>query len=72
MISLVEYTAEKLGTLGYTVHQPALLCFLGGLQYTWKKGRGLILSRSHLSMWFELMGKMGSCQDSRMWAPGQL
>lgn len=37
-----------------------------------KKGRCLILSCSHLSMWFELMEKMGSCQGSRMWAPRQI
>lgn len=37
-----------------------------------RKGRCLILSRSRLSMWFELMGMMGSCQGSRIWAQSQL
>lgn len=72
MTSLVEDTVENLGTLATPFIN--LPCFLSWVDSNilGKKGRCLILSCSHLSMWFELMGKMGSCQESRMWAPRQL
>lgn len=41
MISLVERTLEKLGTLASPVLQLVLLCFLGELQHTRKKKEGV-------------------------------
>lgn len=72
MMSPVEDTVERLGTLAYTFHQPALL-FPGWTPvYLEEKEGVLLLSCSCLSLWFELMGKMGSCQHSRMQATLQL
>lgn len=59
-------------------HLPLLFinlpCFFPGWTPTHvEKKRGcLILSRSHVSVCFALMGKMGHCQGRRVWAPCQL
>lgn len=72
MISLVEYAVERLGTLAYTFHQPALLFSWVDSNILGKKKEVSHLSCSRLSMWFELMEKMGNCQGCRIWAPCQL